>query len=181
MVVRGIRKHLNNAPEAQKASVEAAEQQRLANQDNLRHRYSVCFYNNKGAVWVEVESIPLEFARSMVREVIFTLHATKPLRKVSTWGLTIRNTDEFCVFESGFVADGLSHAVWIGGGRWTYNRHPYEHRLEFDKEKSKHKVHAQLITNIGPLPKLFWELYGLRISIPQIQEGYNKYLNNAVG
>jgi hypothetical protein len=62
-------------------------------------------------VWAEVEAVSLEFDRPMVREVRFTFHATKPERKVSNWGLKIRDTGEFFVFESGFVADGLAGAT----------------------------------------------------------------------
>jgi hypothetical protein len=181
MVVRGIRKHLNNDPEAQKASVEAAERQRLAALDELRHRYSVCWYDAKDGVWAEVEAISLEFDRPMVREVRFTFHAVKPVRKVSSLGLRIRDTGEFFEFESGFVADGLNHAVWISGGNWMHNRCFRELRQEFNRNESKYKIHAQLVTSISPLPSLFWELYRLRISIPQIQEAYNQYLNDVEG
>jgi hypothetical protein len=181
MVVRGIRKNLNNDPEAQKASVEAAELQRQAALDELRHWYSVCWYNAKGGVWVEVEAISLEFDRPMVREVRFSFHTTKPVRKVSTWGVKIRDTDEFFVFESGFVADGLNHALWISGGNWIHNRRFRELRQEFDRNQSKYKIHTKLVTNINALPALFWELYRLKISIPQIQEAYHQYLNDVEG
>jgi hypothetical protein len=181
MVVRGIRKNLNNDPEAQKASVEAAELQRQAALDELRHWYSVCWYNAKGGVWVEVEAISLEFDRPMVREVRFSFHTTKPVRKVSTWGVKIRDTDEFFVFESGFVADGLNHALWISGGNWIHARRFRELRQEFDRNQSKYKIHTKLVTNINALPALFWELYRLKISIPQIQEAYHQYLNDVEG
>jgi hypothetical protein len=179
MVIRGIRKHFNNDPEAQMASIEAAKLQRRQEHDALRLRYSISWYNAKGGLWSEIEAISLDLP--VVWKVTFTFHEKKPERRVSTWGLKKRETGEFLPFESGFIGDGLSHPVWTNEGRLVHNRRLGEFWLEFDREKSKYKMHAQLVTGIGALPDLFWELYGLRVSIPQIQEAYRQYLIDEEG
>ena len=171
MVARGIRKHLNNDPEAQQASVAAAEWQHQAVLDKERLRYSVSWYHVNSGQWLEVES-PHGFGDKLT----FTSYLEKPERFINTtWGIKPKETDEFYRTEAGFIADGLAHAVWIGGGQWNFNRREHSSRYLFDHEESKIKLHQQLITNISRLPQLFWDLYQIRVSIPMIQEAFKEY------
>ncbi|MFC1907724.1 hypothetical protein ACFLW8_06535 [Chloroflexota bacterium] len=157
MVARGIRKALNDDIEAQKASVEAAERQRQEELEKQRFRRAVCWYDVKSGLWCEVETVRTR----LDRKIIWTFHAEKPKRYIGGWGYTDRETGEYVRLESGFVADGLPHPVWIGGPLITKH-------LRF-------KLQSTLISNIGKLPDLFWELYQIKVSIPAIQEAFREY------
>ena len=171
MVARGIRKRFNDDIKAQKASVAAAELQRQAELDKDRLRYSVSWYHVNSGQWLEVES-PLRFRGKLK----FTSYLEKPRRFINTtWGIKSNETDEFYRTEAGFIADGLAHAVWVSGGRWNFNRRERSSRYQFDHKYSKIKLHQQLINNISRLPQIFYDLYGIRVSIPMIQEAFKEY------
>ena len=157
MVVRGLRKRFNGDIAAQRASVEAAERKRQAELEKQRFRRSVCWYDVKSGLWCEVEA----FRIRLDRKIIWTFHTEKPKRFVGGWGYTDRETGEYVRLESGFVADGLPHPVWIGG--------------PLIKERLRTKSQCLLINNIGKLPDLFWELYQIKVSIPAIQEAFREY------
>ncbi|MFC1907447.1 hypothetical protein ACFLW8_05120 [Chloroflexota bacterium] len=159
MVARGIRKALNDDIEAQKASVEAAERQRQEELDKQRFRRAVYWYDVKSGLWCEVEAVRLR----LDQKIVWTFHTEKPTRYIGGWGYTNRETGEYVRLESGFVADGLPHPVWIGG--------------PLIKEHLRVKSQCILISNIGKLPDLFWELYKTKVSIPMIQEAFKEYHN----
>ena len=171
MVVRGIRKRFNDDLEAQKASVAAAERQRQADLDKERLRHSVAWYHVNSGQWLEVES-----PRGFGGKLTFTSYPEKPERFIDTpWGIKSNETGEFYRTEAGFIADGLAHAVWVSGGKRNFNRRERSSRYQFDHEKSKTKLHRQLITNISRLPQIFYDLYGIRVSIPMIQQAFKEY------
>lgn len=176
MVARGIRKHLNNDPEAQQASVAAAERQHQTELDKERLRRSVAWYHAASGQWLEIK-LRRDYGGWLT---LFTSYPEKPERFISTtWGIKSKETGEFYRTEAGFIADGLPHAVWIGGGQWNFNRRERSSRYLFDHEESKIKLHQQLITNISRLPQLFWDLYQIRVSIPMIQEAFKEYQDNS--
>ncbi len=171
MVARGIRKRLNDDVEAQKLSIETAERQHQADLDKERLRHSVSWYHVASGQWLEVES-----RRGFGGKLTFTSYPEKPERFIDTpWGIKSNETGEYYRTEAGFIADGLAHAVWVRGGKWNFNRRERSSRHQFDHERSKSKLHQQLITNISRLPQIFWELYGIRVSIPEIQQAFKEY------
>jgi len=171
MVVRGIRKRFNDDLEAQKASIEMANYQRHVEIDKERLRRSVAWYHAASGQWLEVES-----SRGFGGKLTFTSYPEKPERFIdTTWGIKSNETGEFYRTEAGFIADGLTHVVWVRGGKWNFNRREHSSRYQFDHEKSNIKLRQQLITNISRLPQLFWELYQIRVSIPMIQEAFKEY------
>jgi len=179
MVQRGIRKQFNDDIEAQKVSVAAAEWQHQAEIDKERLRYSVSWYHASSGQWLEVEVSNFQQVNSRPhpeRQVIFRSCPEKPERFLdTTWGVTSRETGEFYRTEAGFIADGLTHAVWVSGGTWNFNRREHSGRYQFDHEESKIKLRQQLVTNISRLPQIFWELYQIRVSIPMIQQAFKEY------
>ena len=175
MVARGIRKHLNNDPEAQKASVAAAERQHQADLDKERLRRSVAWYHAASGQWLEIE-LRRGYGSWLT---LFTSYPEKPERFINTtWGIKSKETGEFYRTEAGFIADGLPHAVWVSGSKWNFNRRKRSSRYLFDHEESKIKLHQQLITNISRLPQIFWDLYQIRASIPMLQQAFKEYQDN---
>ena len=171
MVKRGIRKQFNDDIEAQQASVAAAEWQHQADLDKERLRYSVAWYHVSSGQWLEVES-----PRGFGGKLTFTSYPEKPERFIdTTWGIGSKETGEFYRTEAGFIADGLAHAVWVSGGKWDFNRREHSSRYRFDHEESKIKRYQQLINNISRLPQIFWDLYQIRVSIPEIQQAFKEY------
>jgi len=176
MVARGIRKHLNNDPEAQKASIEAADRQHQAELDKERLRRSVAWYHAAGGQWLEIE-LRRDYGGWLT---LFTSYPEKPERFINTtWGIKPKETDEFYRTEAGFIADGLAHAVWVSGGKWNFNSRERSSRYQFDHDISKIKLHQQLLTNISRLPQLFWDVYQIRVSIPMIQRAFKEYQDNS--
>ena len=128
MVKRGIRKQFNDDIEAQRASVEAAEWQHQAELDKERLRHSVSWYHVSSGLWLEVES-PLGFGGKLT----FTSYSKKPEHFIdTTWGIKSNKTGKFYRTEAGFIADGLTHAVWVSGGKWNFNRREHSGRYQFD-------------------------------------------------
>ena len=171
MVQRGIRKQFNDDVEAQKASVAAAEQQRQAELDKERLRRSVAWYHAASGQWLEIE-LRRGYGGWLT---LFTSYPEKPERFINTtWGIKPKETDEFYRTEAGFIADGLPHAVWVSGSKWNFNHRERSGRFQFDHEESKIRLHQQLINNISRLPQIFWELYQIRVSIPEIQQVFKE-------
>ncbi len=173
MVQRGIRKRLNDDLEAQKASIEMANYQHQADLDKERLRYSVAWYHVASDQWLEVE-VKVDYRYG--NKVTLAAYSEKPERFLNTtWGIKSNETGEFYRTEAGFIADGLAHAVWVSGGKWNFNRREHSSRYQFDHGESKIKRHQQLIANISRLPQIFYDLYGIKISIPMIQEAFKEY------
>jgi len=171
MVARGIRKRFNNDLEAQLASIAQADWQREAELDKQRLRFSVAWYHVGSGLWLEVES-----PRGFGGKLTVTSYPEKPERFIDTpWGIKSKEAGDFYRTEAGFIADGLPHAVWVGGGRFIFNRRERSSRFLFDHEKSKSRLHQQLIVNINKLPQIFYDLYGIKVSIPMIQQAFKEY------
>jgi len=49
--------------------------------------------------------------------------------------------------------------------------------MYFDKDKSKCRLYQQLVVNINGMPQIFYDLYGIRVSIPVIQQSIKEYQN----
>ena len=168
MVAKGIRKRFNDDIDAQMASIAQAEWQRQAELDKVRLRQSVAWYHAASGQWLEVE------VERFGHKVTFTSYPEIPTRHIIEYSVTAKQTGEHHIVEAGFIADGLTHAVWVSGGKWEYDKE-YGSRTCFDKDKSKCRLYQQLIVNIGKLPQIFYELYGIRISIPMIQQAFKEY------
>jgi len=152
------------------ASIAKAALQRQAELDKERLRQSVSWYHAASGQWLEVEVV------SFGHKLTFTSYPEKPERFIDTpWGIKSKETGEHYRTEAGFIADGLAHAVWVSGGKWNFNRREHSSRHQFDHEKSNIKLRQQLITNIGKLPQIFFDLYNIRISIPMIQQAFKEY------
>ena len=176
MVARGIRKRFNDDLDAQKASIEWANYQHQADLDNECLRQSVAWYDVKCGWWLEVEATVAFGGHKMA----FNSYPDKPERFIKTaWGIKDKGTEEFHETEAGFIADGLPHAVWVSGGTWRINHRDRSTGCQFDHETSKIKLHQQLIVNISRLPQIFFDLYGIRLSIPMIQQAFKEYQNAA--
>ncbi len=170
MVQRGIRKQFNDDIEAQMASIEMANYQRQAELDKERLRYSISWYHAASGQWLEVES-RRGFGGN---KITFTSYPEVPTRQIIRYSVKAQETGEHYIVEAGFIADGLTHAVWIRGGKWEYDKDSGA-RTCFDKNESKIRLYHQLITNISRLPQIFWELYQTRVSIPMIQQAFKGY------
>ena len=171
MVARGIRKRFNNDLDAQIESVQRANYERWAALDRKRLRFSVAWYHAASGQWLEVEV-------DSFHQVMFNSYPETPARHIIKYSVTSKETENYIV-ECGFIADGLLHGVWISGGRWTRDKE-FGSQMYFDKDKSKCKLYQQLITNISRLPQIFSELYGITLSIPQIQQDIKEYQDDGV-
>lgn len=167
MVLKGLRKEYNDDIELQKASIEIAEYASWLEIDKRRLRRSVSWYHAGTGQWCEVDIGVLGN-----RGVTFNIYDSIPERKLWEYSIKASKTGERHTVESGFIADGLTHAVWVKGGRWDHGK-DQELRCLFDPTKSTMRMRQQLIVNINKLPEIFHELYEARISIPQIQIAFN--------
>ena len=173
MVARGIRKRFNNDLDAQIESVQRANYERWAVLDRERLRFSVAWYHAASGQWLEVE------IERFGHKVTFTSYPDIPKRKFTGLVLTSKQTGEDYIIEVGFIADGLTHAVWVSDGKWTYDKE-YGSHISLDKDKSKCRLYQQLVVNISKLPQIFSELYGITVSIPQIQQAIKEYQDDGV-
>ena len=171
MVARGIRKRFNNDLEAQMASVQRANYERWAALDRKRLRFSVAWYHAASGQWLEVEV-------DSFHQVTFNSYPETPARHIIKYSVTSKETEDHIV-ECGFIADGLGHAVWISGGRWTRDKE-FGSQMYFDKDKSKCRLYQQLVVNINRLPQIFYDLYGIRVSSPMMQRAIKEYQDDGV-
>lgn len=167
MVARGIRKRFNDNVEAQTASIEMANYQRQAELDRKRLRQSVSWYHAASGQWLEVE------VDRFGHKVTFNSYPEIPARHIIQYSIKSQDGEHHIV-ECGFIADGLTHAVWVSGGKWERDK-DYGIRTCFDKDKSKCRLYQQLIANIGKLPQIFFDLYSIRVSIPMIQQAFKEF------
>lgn len=160
MVHTGFRKKLSGDLVAQMASVQVGEAERWAKLDSQRFRRSVCWFDSKGGIWCEIE-----YTYGATISVKWSFHATRPERYIGNWSGPCAEAGETLRLESGFVADGLFHLVWVGG------------RLV--KDQLKARAFSQLIVNFHKVPVVLYELFQVRVSIPSIQESYLQYMRDA--
>lgn len=177
MVARGIRKMLNNDLEAQKASVAKAEAKRRAELDKQRLRFSISWYDIKTDAWFEFECKKTSNGISTT----FDTHSEVPFRPLKLWTVASHVTGERLPVEAGFIGDGLQHCVWISGVQLEFGKRGQWPREVFGTPESKTKTHGELVTGIGRLPYLFYELYGIRVSIPMIQRSVRVYNDSQKG
>ena len=97
-----------------------------------------------------------------------------PTRQFIKFSVTQKETGEHHLVEADFIADGLTHAVWVSGGKWEHDK-DYGSRICLEKDKSKVRLHQQLMVNISRLPQIFWELYQIKVSIRMIQQAFKEY------
>jgi len=171
VVARGIRKRFNDDIGAQIESVQRAKYQRWTELDKKRLRHTVAWYHVASGQWLEVEV-------DSSHQVTFNSYPEIPIRYISQYSVTSKETEDHIV-ECGFIADGLGHAVWISGGRWTRDKE-FGSQMYFDKDKSKCRLYQQLVVNINRLPQIFYDLYGIRVSSPMIQRAIKEYQDDGV-
>lgn len=151
MVRKGYRKSLVDDPEAQQTLLDKIESEEQAERERRRLRRCVRYYDLKAQVWSEVT---LRFGQRCEWETFWDL----PDRRFSDWGLR-SESGEFFGAEVGATCDGLPHAVWVRG--------PYDH--------PECTLFQNLVSRLGQLPAVFFDLYKVRVSVPQLLIGLRDY------